>query len=1075
MAAVDTGPDATIDEFLGESPRRAGGTRSQDLRPPPGLAMPGEVVPADAWWEPFRGRAACSPGGDVPVPRNEPVETTTAGDLGWNEPDPFPPLRQDFPDRPTWRCLQCDSDAWEERERALWVCLRCGSTQFYDSTTPTRREAARGVWMYMPHRLQDEPSATTTSESTASLSTAPRPWSPTPPSPLHRQRRPPSEPSAGEWDEARAESEAPTYDGSIDPETLRPLPRLSRRQRRAAAAAAPGARLQEPRSPQVRRAVLPEPPGVPREDDPRRDGWRDQMLHDLGDLRLQQKPSSEWNSRKGPEKGIKFRGGAPPAPPAWHYNKDDLRAYDRWERKVRVWQLQVASYLPDNEAAMALFVSLKGEAEDELETADLKRINSKDGVDFILDTLRSALKTRAIYQKRKYIHDFEHLSRFNNESVRSFCNRYHRVERALLSCGVDIAPMYDSEARGARLLERLRLTSEQQRMILIGTNQALHFDAVKEAAQLQFPEHRPIPPVVFTREFDGGKQAQHERLQDKGQPKGAGKTKGKPKGKGNKGYSAYVADHAEELGGEDYENLDGIPEDGEEVEDDGDANPVDPEEEELLADGDETNDNDEIAQAIMEAAGVLTVTARRLQGVRLGRKFTGGKATIEERKKRSNCSACGRQGHWAGDAECPVSKSSVGKGPPKGVAKAAPKAGKPVSGSSKVMIVRSEGTPSTHEAGAEDPDHEKEYGSYFTTFVCAALPVAHNVSEVLITKPADFAGYAVLDTACQETVCSGSWLQGQQKLLRQHKMIVKTKPEKEGFQFGFGPVQFSSEHAYVPVSLDNSVSTCCLFGTSVLHENCEIPLLLSLSMIERKLQAVLDFPKGCAYFGAFGIEVPIVKINGHLCISIANFPGDRSPWKVLSRVLDQGDPDLELVRQPLEPNTTTVLHGNEPASASMADCLAPHGNLPHEGRDDAGEVHDADREAWVAATLVDSSLRSGASGLHNSDPGTDGGTVLPSYGVDGKDREPARKFFPVHSVRDAVAMGPRGVGRAAILAAAAASAALGNFLGATAVGSAAGARLRVYDPAGDFGEDTLRPWSQGHASRHQDFPRWRDA
>ena len=163
------------------------------------------------------------------------------------------------------------------------------------------------------------------------------------------------------------------------------------------------------------------------------------MLHNLGDVRLRQKEpaTSERNSRKGPEKGIKFRGGAPPTPPSWHYNRDDLRAYDRWERKVRVWQLHVASYLPANEAAMSLFVSLKGEAEDELETADLAKINHKNGV----DTLRSALKTRAIYQKRKYIHDFERISRFASESVRSFCNRYHRVERALQSCGVDIAPM----------------------------------------------------------------------------------------------------------------------------------------------------------------------------------------------------------------------------------------------------------------------------------------------------------------------------------------------------------------------------------------------------------------------------------------------------------------------------------------------------------------------------------------------------------------------------------------------------------------------------------------------------------
>jgi len=153
---------------------------------------------------------------------------------------------------------------------------------------------------------------------------------------------------------------------------------------------------------------------------------------------------------------------------------------------------------------MNLFVSLKGEAEEELENADLKKINAKDGIEFILSTLRSALKTRAIYQKRKYMHDYEHVSRFANEGVRAFCNRCRRVERALQACGYDIEPMYDSEARGARLLERLRLSPEQQRMILIGAAHSLHFDAIKEAAQLQFPDHRPTPQVVYVKEFDTG-------------------------------------------------------------------------------------------------------------------------------------------------------------------------------------------------------------------------------------------------------------------------------------------------------------------------------------------------------------------------------------------------------------------------------------------------------------------------------------------------------------------------------------------------------------------------------------------
>ena len=143
-------------------------------------------------------------------------------------------------------------------------------------------------------------------------------------------------------------------------------------------------------------------------------------------------------------------------------------------------------------------MSLNGEAEEELENADLQKINHKKGIEFILETLRNALKTRAIYQKRKYMHDFEQVSGFSNEGVRAFCNRYHRVERALQACGTDIEPMYDSEARGARLLERLRLSPEQRRMILIGAGHSLHFDSIKEAAQLQFPDHRQVPPGSST-------------------------------------------------------------------------------------------------------------------------------------------------------------------------------------------------------------------------------------------------------------------------------------------------------------------------------------------------------------------------------------------------------------------------------------------------------------------------------------------------------------------------------------------------------------------------------------------------
>ena len=58
----------------------------------------------------------------------------------------------------------------------------------------------------------------------------------------------------------------------------------------------------------------------------------------------------------GPQRGVKFRGGAPPAPPTWAYNSSDLRAYEKFERKVKIWELHVKHFMTDAEAALTLFI-----------------------------------------------------------------------------------------------------------------------------------------------------------------------------------------------------------------------------------------------------------------------------------------------------------------------------------------------------------------------------------------------------------------------------------------------------------------------------------------------------------------------------------------------------------------------------------------------------------------------------------------------------------------------------------------------------------------------------------------------
>lgn len=113
---------------------------------------------------------------------------------------------------------------------------------------------------------------------------------------------------------------------------------------------------------------------------------------------------------------MKFRGGQPPAAPAWHYDKGDLRAF---RRRVSLWQLQVVNYVPRREAGILLYNSLKGELEEELEDADVSSIYSENGVEFIINAVKKAVETRSVHLKRKLLADYEHINRNPQESMRA--------------------------------------------------------------------------------------------------------------------------------------------------------------------------------------------------------------------------------------------------------------------------------------------------------------------------------------------------------------------------------------------------------------------------------------------------------------------------------------------------------------------------------------------------------------------------------------------------------------------------------------------------------------------------------
>ena len=186
--------------------------------------------------------------------------------------------------------------------------------------------------------------------------------------------------------------------------------------------------------------------------------------------RLVDKDTGDWSSAKGPSKGVRWKSGQPPAPPVWKYDKEDLRAYSKFCKKVEIWKLQAAAYIPPKEMALQLYGSLQGECEQELEHMTIEEIYQDSGIATILAALKAPMEQKTIYQKRRYLHEFEVLRRNHGETIRQYINRFRRSQRCLKSVGIDITGTYDAESLGARLLDRSGLSPDSQRLVLVGTS-----------------------------------------------------------------------------------------------------------------------------------------------------------------------------------------------------------------------------------------------------------------------------------------------------------------------------------------------------------------------------------------------------------------------------------------------------------------------------------------------------------------------------------------------------------------------------------------------------------------------------
>ena len=324
---------------------------------------------------------------------------------------------------------------------------------------------------------------------------------------------------------------------------------------------------------------------------------------------------------------------------------------------------------------------------------------------------------------------------------------------------------------------------------------------------------------------------------------------------------------------------------------------------------------------------VLTVTARRLASVKLGRKYSGNKTSPAELKKTTTCAACGEVGHWRGDDVCKVS----GKGASSATSSSQPSASARKTHFKEMPAPKSKPHQTFTVMHSDLGSYELHsgYGTAFEDPNAYQINVVFNTQEVPFSK--SFVGYMVLDTACQRTCCGRTWAYNHGKLIAESGLQPIKAERRDTFQFGKGDPIVADCRMYMPAALENG--NVFYVGAGVL--DAEVPLLASNPFL-KALGMVLDLNRMVVHFERLSAHVPVLNLGGHVAVNIACLDSQTAArLSELEHVVDWQRPAPELLIEQLD----SLPEGDACHTPAMAATVEVHhdiadplqaGPLPHD-------------------------------------------------------------------------------------------------------------------------------------------------